>query len=73
MKVNLKGLFANIIADVPGRRREYHRFCLDEVFGHIQDVVNGKHTIEEFAEHYCIGRSRLPSPARDEQKGEGAT
>lgn len=54
MKVNLEGLFANVLADMKPRQRAYHKVCLDEVLGHIKDVVAGKHTIEEFAEHYCL-------------------
>ena len=56
MKVNLKGLFANVVADCPMRRRVYNQHCLDEVYAHIQDVIDGKHTIEEFADHYCMTR-----------------
>ncbi len=61
MKVNLKGLFANVLSEIPSRRREYHQFCLDEVLEHIQGVVDGKYTVDEFAEHYCIDRSRSES------------
>lgn len=57
MKVNLKGLFANVVSDCSARRRSYNQFCLDEVYGHLQDVLDGKHTIEEFADHYCMTRS----------------
>lgn len=54
MKVDLAGLFTNVARELPARKRDYYEFCLQEVLGHIQDVVNGKHTIEEFAEHYCL-------------------
>ena len=68
MKVNLKGLFANVVADCSKSRRKYNEFCLGEVYGHIQDVIDGKHTIEEFADHYCIARSGTPD--RDDEHGE---
>ena len=61
MRVNLKGLFANVVADSAPRRRAYNQHCLDEVYGHIQNVIDGKHTIDEFAEHYCITKSRSES------------
>lgn len=54
MKTDLEGLFANIAAQLRGDQRDYYKFCLEEVLGHIKDVVDGKHTIQEFAEHYCL-------------------
>jgi hypothetical protein len=54
MKVSLSGLFANVVSALPPKQRDYYGFCLEEVLGHIKDVAAGKHTIEEFAEHYCL-------------------
>lgn len=62
MKVNMKGLFANVVADCTPSRRSYNQFCLDEVYGHIVDVIEGRHTIDEFAEHYCIQRTKKAHP-----------
>lgn len=62
MKVNLQGLFANIVSDTPARRKAYNAGCLEEVYNHIRDVLDGKHTIEEFAEHYCI--EKRPAKAK---------
>lgn len=56
MKVSLKGLFHNAVAASP-QQRAYYRDSLSEVYKHLQDVVDGKHTIEEFAECYCIKRN----------------
>jgi hypothetical protein len=57
MKVSLKGLFNNVVSAMPKSQRDYYQFCLEEVYGHLEDVLNGKHTIEEFAEHYCIKKT----------------
>lgn len=62
MKCNLEGLFRNAVANVNRDHRAYYNFCFDEVLGHLKDVVAGKHTIEEFAEHYC-----LTTPAAEEK------
>lgn len=70
MKVNLKGLFANVASDARASRREYNQFCLDEVYGHIQDVLDGRHTIEEFADHYCMTRTPSHSESNKVKPGE---
>ena len=54
MKVNLQGLFANAARNTDRKSVAYYSDCLDEVFEHLRDVADGKHTFEEFAEHYCI-------------------
>lgn len=54
MRVDLEGLIANVAAALPKGQRDYYKFALEEVLGHIKDVVSGKHTVEEFAKHYCL-------------------
>jgi hypothetical protein len=56
MKVSLSGLLANVSAALNSRERKYYAFCLEELHDHIVGLVNGEHTLEEFAEHYCIKR-----------------
>jgi hypothetical protein len=59
MKVNLNGLIANAASAARNGDKTYggmYAFSLEELKGHIIDVVNGKHTIEEFADFYCIER-----------------
>lgn len=55
MKVNLAGLFKNVASSIPRRDgRDYAEFCLQEVYDNINDVIQGRHTMAEFAEHYCL-------------------
>lgn len=58
MKVDLAGLFSNVAAAVPKGERDYYKFCLEEVLGHIRGVVSGEHTVQEFAEHYCLTKPK---------------
>ena len=53
MRVSLPGLFANIKAALP-RDEGGYRFALDEVLQHLRETVAGEHTLDEFAEHYCL-------------------
>jgi hypothetical protein len=67
MKVNLDGLISNAGATLRCSRDAYggmYAYCLEELRNHIKDVVNGRHTIEEFAEFYCIKRDDA-APAGD--------
>ena len=57
MRVNLRGMFKNIADEITPSRRSYHQHCLDEVYAHIQGVIDGQYTLKEFAEHYCIKES----------------
>lgn len=54
MRVSLPGLFVNIIADLPYRERGQYKFVLDEVLQHLRETIAGEHTLDEFAEHYCL-------------------
>lgn len=54
MKCSLPGLFANISAAVPAKERDYYSFCLDEVLLNLRLTIEGKYTLQEFAEHYCL-------------------
>ena len=57
MKVNLLGMFKNITNDTPPSRRSYHQACLDDLYSHLQGVVEGQYTLKEFADLYCIKKS----------------
>jgi hypothetical protein len=53
LRVSLPGLFAGIKAALP-RDEGGYAFMLDEVLGHLRATVRGEHTLDEFAEHYCL-------------------
>jgi hypothetical protein len=36
-----------------------------EAYGHIVDVVQGRHTLDEFAEHYCLPPPPIPADLAD--------
>lgn len=59
MKVNLSGLMRNC-RDALRRSRDrngaMHAYCLEELQEHIEGLVAGKYTLDEFADHYCIKR-----------------
>ena len=65
MKVNLEGLFANVLSEVNKNQRGYYGVCLGEVLDHIKSVVAGEHTIAEFAEHYCLS---APTVTREKEE-----
>jgi hypothetical protein len=69
MKVDLKGMFANILSDVRPAMRDYHGFCLDELLKHLQETIRGEHTLQEFAEHYCLA-APAPAPPAPASVGE---
>jgi len=57
MKVSLEGLVyqaGNAAKRGDKQMGAYYQFALKELEQHIKDVVAGKHTIEEFADFYCI-------------------
>lgn len=54
MRVSLPGLFANVVAELPKREQPQYRFALDEVLRHLRETIAGEHTLDEFAEHYCL-------------------
>ena len=59
MKVNLSGLIRNAKSACEKGDKTYGAmtaYALEELQEHIEGVVSGKYTIEEFAEHYCITR-----------------
>jgi len=58
MRVSLSGLFEEI-----GRRAPTYKLILQEVDQHIRGVISGEHTIEEFADHYCLSDSLPPKTA----------
>lgn len=68
MKVNLAGLLRNVASSIPRAEREHADFCLQEVYGHINDVIQGRHTLAEFAEHYCLPPPPTPSATVPDEK-----
>ena len=57
MKVSLNGLIANAGAACRAGDPTFgrmHAYCLEELRDHIIGLVRGKHTLDEFAERYCI-------------------
>lgn len=54
MRVSLPGLFANIARGLPPDERPQYKFALDEVLRHLRETIAGEHTLDEFAEHYCL-------------------
>lgn len=54
MRVSLPGLFANIVRELPDDQQGQYRFVLDEVLQHLRETIAGEHTLDEFAEHYCL-------------------
>ena len=57
MKVNLPGLLRQAAACIdPERDTGAYAYMLGEVADHCDDVRAGKHTPDEFAEHYCLAQ-----------------
>jgi hypothetical protein len=67
MRVSLPGLFANIVSDLPKHEQGQYRFVLDEVLKHLHETIAGKHTLDEFAEHYCL-KDRADAAAKAETR-----
>jgi hypothetical protein len=59
MRVSLSGLFANVKDELRHKRKDELSFMLDEVMTHLRETVAGEHTLDEFAEHYCL-KDKLP-------------
>lgn len=61
MKTDLAGLFRNVTRELKSCRSDkadYYDFVLNEVLQHIEETVRGEHSIDEFADHYCINRAQ---------------
>ena len=67
MRVNLRGMFKNICNDTPANRRSYHQACLDDLYGHLQGVIDGQYTLKEFAECYCLEWTREPATQKTDK------
>lgn len=52
MKVSLPGLFHEIALRCPECR-----LILDELQQHLRETIRGEHTLQEFAEHYCLAEA----------------
>lgn len=49
MKVSLPGAFKNIARHLPS-----YAPVLEELEKHLRETIRGKHTLQEFAEFYCL-------------------
>lgn len=55
MRVNITGALRGAIRAIdPERDEGAYAFVLEEIVGHIEDVRAGRHTLEEFADFYCM-------------------
>lgn len=61
MKISLKGLIESAADALEAKKKDpnarMYAFCLKELLGHIQATVDGKHTLEEFADFYCVKKA----------------
>ena len=55
MKVNITGLLRNTLRTIdPAKDDGAFAFMIGELIDHVEDVRAGRHTLEEFAEFYCM-------------------
>lgn len=55
MKVNITGMLRGALRAMdPERDEGAYAFMVEELIDHIEDVRAGKHTLEEFADFYCM-------------------
>ncbi|MFA5952278.1 MAG: hypothetical protein WC807_18575 [Hyphomicrobium sp.] len=74
MKVSLDGLIENAGSCLKCSRDSYgpmYAYVLEELRDHINGVVRGEITLQEFAEHYCI--TNASATADSPSTGEGVT
>lgn len=68
MKVNLRGLLNQAGAAAKAGDKTYgamYAGSLDDLYQHIVATVNGDHTLEEFADFYCIQKTENQTPPRN--------
>lgn len=49
MRVDLPNVFRQL-----GRHQPTYAPVLEEIERHLREVIAGEHTLQEFAEHYCL-------------------
>lgn len=49
MKVSLPGAFKRL-----AQRNPEYSAMLEELEGHLRETIRGEHTLQEFAEFYCL-------------------
>jgi hypothetical protein len=54
LKMNLPGMFSRILRSIPSRDRDQYACCLEELERHLRETIRGEHTLQEFAEFYCL-------------------
>ncbi len=63
MKVNLAGLLTQAAQCIdPEKDTHAYAHMLEEVARHIRDVRAGKHTLDEFADAYCLRPDQPKGP-----------
>ena len=55
MRVNITGVLRQAAACIdPEKDTGAYAYMLGEIAGHVEDVRAGRHTLEEFADAYCM-------------------
>lgn len=54
LRLNLPNAFKQIARQCPS-----HASTLEEIERHLRKTIKGEHTLQEFAEHYCLVESAL--------------
>jgi hypothetical protein len=54
LRMNLPNMFRNIIRSIPSSDRDQYACCLEELEKHLRETIRGEHTLQEFAEFYCL-------------------
>lgn len=72
MKVNITGaLRGAMLAIDPEKDQGAYAYLLEEIIGHIEDVRAGRHTLEEFADFYCMTSAHAKATPHQHGAGNG--
>ena len=63
LKMNLPGMFNNILRAIQKRERDQYACCLEELERHLRETIRGERTLQEFAEFYYLA-DELPPPVQ---------
>lgn len=63
MKVNVRNMLRQAADTIEHRKpdRGAYAFMLEQFADHLDDLCNGKHTWEEFADFYCLNSAQVPA------------
>ena len=56
IRVSLPGLVAGVKESLPKDVRGIYGHSLDGLVTHLREVIRGEHTLDEFAEFYCLDK-----------------